>query len=34
MTHSLVLVANAGDGSLSLFRFDGASLERLSVTRG
>ncbi|HAS32313.1 MAG TPA: 6-phosphogluconolactonase [Microbacterium sp.] len=34
MTHSLVLVANAGDGSLSLFRFDGAALERLSVTEG
>lgn len=34
MTESLVLVANAGDGSLSTFRFDGGSLERLAVTDG
>lgn len=31
---SLVLVANAGDGSISSFRFDGATLERLAVTDG
>ncbi|NHU85690.1 lactonase family protein [Kocuria sp. JC486] len=31
---SLVLVANAGDGSISVFRCDGTSLERLSVTEG
>lgn len=32
MTDSLVLVANAGDGSISTFRFTGDSLERLAVT--
>lgn len=31
MTTQLVLVANAGEGSISVFRFDGATLERLSV---
>lgn len=31
---SLVLVANAGDGSLSTFRFTGDRLERLAVTEG
>ncbi len=31
---SLVLVANAGDGSISTFRFDGERLDRLSVTDG
>ena len=31
MTSQLVLVANAGEGSISVFRFDGSSLERLSV---
>ena len=31
---SLVLVANAGDGSISTFRFDGGALERLGVTDG
>lgn len=31
---SLVLVANAGDDSISVFRCDGSSLERLSVTEG
>jgi 6-phosphogluconolactonase len=34
MTDSLVLVANAGDDSISTFRFDGESLERLAVTGG
>ena len=33
-TASLVLVANAGGGSISTFRFDGARLERLAVTEG
>ncbi|MDO5618106.1 lactonase family protein [Kocuria sp.] len=33
-TESLVLVANAGEGSISVFRCDGRSLERLSVTDG
>ncbi|RWZ54807.1 6-phosphogluconolactonase [Labedella populi] len=32
MTDSLVLVANAGDGSISTFRLVGDSLERLAVT--
>ncbi|WP_431803149.1 lactonase family protein [Microbacterium sp. bgisy203] len=31
---SLVLVANAGDGSISTFRFDGSGLERIAVTDG
>ncbi|NKE10694.1 MULTISPECIES: lactonase family protein [Kocuria] len=31
---SLVLVANAGEGSISVFRCDGDSLQRLSVTQG
>ncbi|PPG28792.1 6-phosphogluconolactonase [Pseudoclavibacter sp. RFBG4] len=31
MTTPLILVANAGEGSISVFRFDGASLERTSV---
>jgi len=31
---SLVLVANAGDGSISTFRFEGGQLERLAVTDG
>lgn len=31
---SLVLVANAGEGSISVFRCDGSSLQRLSVTQG
>jgi len=31
---SLVLVANAGDSSISTFRFDGGALERLGVTEG
>jgi 6-phosphogluconolactonase len=31
---SLVLVANAGDGSISTFRFDGGRLERLAVNEG
>jgi 6-phosphogluconolactonase len=31
---SLVLVANAGDGSISTFRLAGGSLERLAVTEG
>lgn len=31
---SLVLVANAGDGSISTFRFAGERLERLAVTEG
>ena len=31
---SLVLVANAGDGSISSFRFDGEALELLAVTEG
>lgn len=31
---SLVLVANAGDGSISTFRFSGEVLERLAVTDG
>jgi 6-phosphogluconolactonase len=30
----LVLVANAGDGSISTFRLEGGSLERLAVTDG
>jgi 6-phosphogluconolactonase len=34
MTDSLVLVANAGDGSISTFRLVGDSLERLAVTGG
>jgi 6-phosphogluconolactonase len=35
MTDSaLVLVANAGDGSISTFRLDGGRLERLAVTEG
>ncbi|MFB7891268.1 lactonase family protein [Microbacterium sp. NPDC056044] len=35
MTESLlVLVANAGDGSISTFRFSDGSLERLAVTEG
>ncbi|MDZ8276601.1 beta-propeller fold lactonase family protein [Microbacterium aquimaris] len=34
MSESLVLVANARDGSLSLFGFDGTALERISVTGG
>jgi 6-phosphogluconolactonase len=34
MTDSLVLVANAGDGSTSTFRLTGDSLERLAVTGG
>ncbi|MDZ8171562.1 lactonase family protein [Microbacterium xanthum] len=34
MTDALVLVANAGEGSLSLFAFAGESLERISVTEG
>jgi 6-phosphogluconolactonase len=34
MTDSLVLVANAGDSSISTFRLDGDSLERLAVTGG
>lgn len=33
-TASLVLVANAGDGSISTFRFDGDALERIAVTDG
>lgn len=33
-TASLVLVANAGDGSVSTFRFAGDRLERLAVTAG
>ncbi|MGO2751041.1 MAG: lactonase family protein [Pseudoclavibacter sp.] len=33
MTTQLVLVANAGEGSISVFRFDGATLERLSVAK-
>lgn len=31
---SIVLVANAGDGSISSFRLDGGKLERLTVTEG
>ncbi len=31
---SLVLVANAGDGSISTFRFTGGALDRLAVTGG
>ena len=31
---SLVLVANAGDGSISTFRLSGDSIERLSVSGG
>jgi 6-phosphogluconolactonase len=31
---SLVLVANAGDGTLSTFRFAGGSLERVALTEG
>ncbi|TQJ31281.1 lactonase family protein [Microbacterium sp. SLBN-146] len=35
MTHSaLVLVANSGDGSISVFRLSEGSLERLAVTEG
>lgn len=34
MTTPLLLVANAGEGSISVFRFDGASLTRLSVAPG
>ncbi|NYF12299.1 6-phosphogluconolactonase [Pseudoclavibacter sp. JAI123] len=34
MTTQLVLVANAGEGSISVFRFDGTALERLSVASG
>ncbi|MEV7692751.1 beta-propeller fold lactonase family protein [Microbacterium sp. NPDC089189] len=34
MTDSLVLVANAGDGSISTFRLADGSLERLAVTEG
>ena len=34
MTDSLVLVADAGDNSISTFRFDGDSLERLAVSGG
>jgi 6-phosphogluconolactonase len=34
MTDSLVLVANAGDDSISTFQISGGSLERLSVTEG
>ena len=34
MTDSLVLVANAGDSSISTFRLSGGSLERLAVTEG
>lgn len=34
MTASLVLVANAGDGSISSFRFSGDSLERIATTEG
>lgn len=34
MTDSLVLVANAGDGSISTFRLSGGSLERLALTQG
>lgn len=32
MTNHLVLVANAGDGSISVFRSDGSTLQRLAVT--
>ncbi len=34
MTGSLVLVANAGDGSISAFRLRGGALQRLSVSEG
>jgi len=34
MTDSLVLVANAGDSSISTFRFADGSLERIAVTEG
>lgn len=34
MTDPLVLVANAGDGTISSFRFSGDSLERLATTEG
>lgn len=34
MTDSLVLVANAGDGSISTFRLSDGSLERIALTEG
>jgi 6-phosphogluconolactonase len=34
MTDSLVLVANAGDGSISTFRLSGGTLERIALTEG
>jgi len=34
MTHSLVLVANAGDGSISSFRLNDGVLDRIAVTEG
>ena len=34
MVDSLVLVANAGDGSISTFRFADGSLERIALTEG
>ncbi|MGO3554639.1 MAG: lactonase family protein, partial [Microbacterium gubbeenense] len=34
MTDFLVLVANAGDGSISTFRLNDEGLERIAVTEG